>query len=281
MAASEDLGIVYVKSFLEKCDAEKYYSRFRSQGIRDFLDLCLIDNNDLILLEIRDESDRQRILSEVDKIDIKEWLQYHGLAKNTYLEDLRAAGYTNIKTLKQFPIVTEEILDSLNITLTGDRKRFRATVEMLKLSCEEDDQPPNQQLVTQVVGYWNKPDFVAESPCEFLCVKGTLKTSKDENSKETPVLEFLVDTGADVVSVREELIKELELRYLQEVTHCGIHTRTKGNLFRGVLKLSDDDQIEVDIVAGEYESLGLQVFRQFKHFINGSSHRWLRDSDSS
>ena len=64
MAALPDLGIVYVKSFLDKCGAEKYYSRFRSQGIKDLLDLCLINNNDLILLEIRDESERQQILSE-------------------------------------------------------------------------------------------------------------------------------------------------------------------------------------------------------------------------
>ena len=69
----------------------------------------------------------------MDKIDIKEWLQYHCLAKATYLEDLRAAGYINIKTLKNFPKITEDILDSLNITLAGDRKRFRAIGEQNNL----------------------------------------------------------------------------------------------------------------------------------------------------
>ena len=69
----------------------------------------------------------------MDKIDIKEWLQYHCLAKATYLEDLRAAGYIDIKTLKNFPKITEDILDSLNITLAGDRKRFRAIGEQNNL----------------------------------------------------------------------------------------------------------------------------------------------------
>ena len=57
----------------------------------------------------------------------------HCLAKATYLEDLRAAGYINIKTLKNFPKITEDILDSLNITLAGDRKRFRAIGEQNNL----------------------------------------------------------------------------------------------------------------------------------------------------
>ena len=61
------------------------------------------------------------------------------------------------------------------------------------------------------------------------------------------MLEFLVDTGADVVSVRQEIIKELDLKFLQKITHCGIHTKTVDNLFQGVLKLSDNNQIEVEV----------------------------------
>ena len=50
-------------------------------------------------------------------------------------------------------------------------KFFSVSVEILKLANKEDEQPPTLQLVAQVVGYWKKPSYLAESLGDFLCVK--------------------------------------------------------------------------------------------------------------
>lgn len=51
-----------MKIFLEQIGLEKYLSRFNSQGYDRAFDLCLIEEEDLDHLIIRDPDDRAKIL---------------------------------------------------------------------------------------------------------------------------------------------------------------------------------------------------------------------------
>ena len=51
-----------VEIFLDKIGLQIYRTRFESQGYNTVFDLCLIEEEDLNLLSIRDPSDRAKIL---------------------------------------------------------------------------------------------------------------------------------------------------------------------------------------------------------------------------
>lgn len=51
-----------VEIFLDKIGLERYRARFESQGYDTVFDLCLIEEEDLSLLSIRDPIDRAKIL---------------------------------------------------------------------------------------------------------------------------------------------------------------------------------------------------------------------------
>lgn len=54
--------------FLEKIGLEKYQSRFQSQGYDTVFELCLLDEEDLDDLIIKDPDDRAKILEAGRKI---------------------------------------------------------------------------------------------------------------------------------------------------------------------------------------------------------------------
>lgn len=51
-----------VENFLEKIGLQMYRSRLQSQGYDTVFDLCLLDEEDLDSLSIRDPDDRSKIL---------------------------------------------------------------------------------------------------------------------------------------------------------------------------------------------------------------------------
>lgn len=51
-----------LENFLEEIDLQRYRARFESQGYDTVLDLCLLEEEDLDLLSIRDPNDRTKIL---------------------------------------------------------------------------------------------------------------------------------------------------------------------------------------------------------------------------
>lgn len=51
-----------LENFLEEIGLQRYRARFESQGYDTVLDLCLLEEEDLDLLSIRDPNDRTKIL---------------------------------------------------------------------------------------------------------------------------------------------------------------------------------------------------------------------------
>lgn len=51
-----------VEIFLAKIGLQTYHTRFESQGYDTVFDLCLLEEEDLDLLNIREPSDRSKIL---------------------------------------------------------------------------------------------------------------------------------------------------------------------------------------------------------------------------
>ena len=51
-----------VENFLDKIGLQRYQARFKSQGFDTVFDLCLLEEEDLYLMSIRDPTDRTTIL---------------------------------------------------------------------------------------------------------------------------------------------------------------------------------------------------------------------------
>ncbi|KAJ7385025.1 hypothetical protein OS493_018718 [Desmophyllum pertusum] len=259
-----------VEIFLDKIGLERYRSRLESQGYQTVFDLCLIEERDLDLLSIRDPEHRAKILEAAAVLDIEEWLKHLGLESENYIEGFRAEQINTIRDLKQREI-NEDLLDSLEIMIPGHRKRVKWAATFLKWHSAEE---PDTSLV--VVGYWGQPPGLVDNQHPFLCVPGYLKSDTGEGTLSSQLIHFIVDSGSDVVTASESLIAELQLPYLRNVESRGAHAAADKPIYRGVIKLGTEE-MQVEVMPESINSVGNVVMRRFKHYINETLHRWLKD----
>ncbi|XP_078367996.1 uncharacterized protein LOC144651840 [Oculina patagonica] len=266
MASSDSSSSAEI--FLEKIGLEKYRSRFESQGYNTAFDLCLIEEEDLDHIIIRDPDDRAKILEAAAVLDIEEWLKHLGLTE--YLDRFRAEGIKNVRDLKNVEF-TEELLNSLEIMIPGHRKRVKWSATFLKWhkAAEPDTS-------TVVLGYWGQPPDMEDNQHPFLCVPGYLKSDTGENARSSELIHFIVDSGSDVVTASEKIIADLQLEYIRDVESRGAHSAADRSLYRGVIKLGSEE-FAVEVMPEAVSSVGNVVMRKFKHYITETLHRWLKD----
>lgn len=126
---------------------------------------------------------------------------------------------------------------------------------------------------TVAVGYWAKPESLKGATSDFLCVQASLRGEKDPNAPSCQ-LEFMVDSGSDVVTCRPEMLHKLGARLMGKIESRGIHATVEKEIYRGYLQLGGQ-VVPVEVMPESYESIGNSVMKHFKHYITGHSHFWL------
>ncbi len=61
------------------------------------------------------------------------------------------------------------------------------------------------------------------------------------------IAEFMVDSGSDVVTVREEVLQELDLQLLGTIQSRGVHSTKQKQLYKAVLKIGDVE-VETEVI---------------------------------
>ena len=94
-----------------------------------------------------------------------------------------------------------------------------------------------------VYGYWGKDESVPAER-DFLWVKGRIKSNNpDSNAAE---LKFMLDTGSEVMTCDNNVVKQLGLEYIKTIISKGIHKEEERPIYRGTLLLGDQE-LEVEV----------------------------------
>lgn len=99
-------------------------------------------------------------------------------------------------------------------------------------------------------GYWGKNDVVPTSETDFLWVDKCFIKSNIPGNDPVELLNCMVDTGSEVVTIRDEILPQLDLRFVQTINSKGIHKVEEKPLYRGVLVMGGKDhgkEVEVDV----------------------------------
>lgn len=259
-----------VRIFLEQISLEQYCHRLESQGYKTALDLCLLDEEDLDSISILNPEERTRILKAAAELDIQLWLKHLGL--EDYLNEFKREGILTVKDL-QTRSITDDLLDALEVMIPGHRKRLKCAVSFLK----GYNSPQGNVAKVVTVGYWGQPPNMTDNTHPFLCVPGYLKSDTGDQASSSEVIQFILDSGSEVgVTVPQDLISKLKLEYLHDIESRGVHASANTQAYRGVLMLGSEE-IPVEVMADRFATVGNTVMRKFKHYINGTFHRWLKD----
>ncbi|XP_064599207.1 uncharacterized protein LOC135465792 isoform X2 [Liolophura sinensis] len=195
---------------------------------------------------------------------VKEFLMELGLEQ--YYEIFVTKGFdceSDVNNLQ------DDDLDAMEISDPNHRQLLLTAVTQLRKKRRLDDSSPEEPLV---VGRWGKPSALVDAKYDFLCVEGVITSTKHpQNAKR---IDFMVDSGSDVVTLREEVLESLDLELLGTVRSKGVHASREKRLYKAKL-LIGSSQIEIEVMPESYDSLGSRVIRHFRHFIDGNRHVWL------
>ncbi|CAI9737824.1 repeat and SAM domain-containing 1A [Octopus vulgaris] len=196
-----------------------------------------------------------------------EWLRQHNL--EYYHENFMQSGRDSLDILEEMELPDEEIYDDLEITLPGHKKRLERAVSQLKKKKQID----KEVEYPVAYGRWMKPKCLVYAKFDFLCIDATVFSTKHPDRAEE--LEFMVDSGSDVVTLRKDIVEKLDLKLLGHVRSKGVHVSMHKTLYEAKLKLGSVE-LKIEVISEEYNSLGNRVFRCFRHYISGSRHIWLK-----
>ena len=112
------------------------------------------------------------------------------------------------------------------------------------LSANTEDTVATRQRVAY--GYWGKNDAVPTFNSDFLWLKECKIKSNIPGHDSVELLNCLVDTASEVVTIDENILTELDLEFFQNVKSKGIHKVEEKPLYRGMLMLGNKE-IEVDV----------------------------------
>lgn len=95
-------------------------------------------------------------------------------------------------------------------------------------------------------GYWAKNNEMQTFETDFLWVDKCKIKSNICGHDPIELLNCMVDTGSEVVTIKEDILQELNLQFLLNIKSKGIHKVEEKPLYRGVLVLGSKE-IEVDV----------------------------------
>lgn len=95
-------------------------------------------------------------------------------------------------------------------------------------------------------GYWGRHDVIKNSETDFLWVKKCFIKSNIPGHDPVELVNCLVDTGSEVVTIQQDIMSELNLTFLQTVSSRGIHKAKEKPLYSAVMLLGNN-VIEVKV----------------------------------
>ncbi|CAL1545198.1 unnamed protein product, partial [Lymnaea stagnalis] len=195
--------------------------------------------------------------------EVYEWLLVNNLEH--YYINFEQNELTDLQKIAQLQLPDESTYFDLEITMPGHKKRLERAVVNLK-----------QKLIPEkpiTFGRWGRPSCLPQAKFDFLCVKASIFSHKKPADKVC--IDFMVDSGSDVSTVQEEILMSLDLELLGPIYSCGIHGGNHTNLYKACLKIGDEE-MDIEIMGSNYDSLGSRVVRHFRHVIDGQHHVWLK-----
>jgi len=214
--------------------------------------------------------------------------------KKESLEDLGIETYAAKKRFKLCVSRLQLELAKSSVKPTKDESGQRDTPSLISQSnSSSDDISTSQNEVTQsgqsetqtsttrrvsektlAVGYWAKPQALKGATSDFLCIQAALRGSQQPDGTAFQ-LEFMVDSGSDVVTCRPEILEKLGAKLLGKIESRGIHATVEKELYQAYIQIGGA-LIPVEVMPESYESIGNQVMKHFKHYITGETHFWLQ-----
>jgi hypothetical protein len=102
-------------------------------------------------------------------------------------------------------------------------------------------------------GYWAKNNEMETSGMDFLWVDECKIKSNICGHDPIELLNCMVDTGSEVVTIKEDILRTLNLQFLQNIKSKGIHKVEEKPLYRGVLVLgSKEIEVDVSLIKNDY-----------------------------
>lgn len=258
--------------FLQNLGLEKYWDIFKAKGYDRESDVLELDEYDIESMHIEEE-DGNAILVSARKFRVSSsfvlqcWLEENGLAH--YHDNLIRWEVTELSQLEHLE-VDESVFSELEMDVPGHRKRFIKALNQLRKrqKLSESDEPLTE-------GYWGKPEALVEPKNDFLCLKADIISTNDSNKSAS--LEFMVDSGSDVVTVRQEILDMLDLELMGTIQSQGVHASKRKEIFKGIIRIGGVD-VDTEVMSETYDSIGNQVIRNFRHVIDSHKHYWYESN---
>ncbi|XP_072024214.1 uncharacterized protein [Amphiura filiformis] len=261
-----------ISNFLEPVGLLRYCDVFQIKGYDVETDFCTLTSEDLDDMNIKDEDHRATLLHAAQnykpstQYEVFKWLRDHGI--EYYFTNFIRSNYNSLRELTRLEL-TADVLHELEIQLPGHRKRLQQALPTLRTRRrieEMEAEPP------VAMGYWGKPLLLEGAKYDFLCIRATLRSSKPNGARFNE--EFMVDSGSDVVTARQEILDKLDLELIGTIQSRGVHSTVEKQLYKAMLCIGRQE-IEIEIMAEPYESIGNRVMRHFRHVIDSTVHYWL------
>ncbi|XP_071172366.1 uncharacterized protein [Mytilus edulis] len=264
-----------VQGFLGELGLLQYYDMFVIKGFDSEDDLCYLDGKDLDAMYITDPDHRKQILCSAsdfrpsEQYKVLDWLKQNGLEH--YFQSFVEGDYTSLDEIEKLNLPDEEVYDELEITLPGHKRRLERAVNRLR----KRHRPllPAKTEVPVAFGRWGKPACLEDAKFDFLILDATVISTN--NPVKFHTFEFMIDSGSDVVTMQEEVLKTLDLELLGQIHSKGVHGSKKTNLYKATLRIGTQE-MEIEVMGETYNSLGSRVVRHFRHYLDGSRHVWLK-----
>ncbi|XP_071785540.1 uncharacterized protein [Asterias amurensis] len=265
-----DIGI---NKFLGPLGLLQYAEIFQIKGYDVESDFCSLNTGDLDAMNITHAGHRETILQAAtnyqpsEEFEVFQWLRDNGI--DHYFGNFIRSNYT---TLRQVSIMelTSEVLHELEVLLPGHRKRLKNALPKLRKRRRIEEL---EAEVPVAIGYWGKPSALEGAKYDFLCIQATLKSNKPDSLSF--VEEFMVDSGSDVVTARQEILDQLDLELIGTIQSRGVHTTVEKQLYKAILRIGKQEA-EIEVMPEPYESIGNRVMRHFRHVIDSTVHYWLQ-----
>ncbi|KAK3086301.1 hypothetical protein FSP39_016535 [Pinctada imbricata] len=265
-----------IQTFLADLGLVQYLDMFLMKGYDSEDDLSHLSDCDLDDMMITDPDHRQLILQTAaqhkpsEQHNVLLWLRKHGL-EYYYVNFIRSE-LTSLNDITHMDLDEETFFD-LEITLPGHKRRLQRAVSQLRKRQKTD--VSSEDPLT--FGRWAKPQCLQDGKFDFLCVDATIYSTKQHSPAYT--IEFMVDTGSDVTTIRQEILDKLDLEVLGKIHSKGVHGSKTTNLYKAKL-LIGNQELEIEVMGESYDSIGSRVVRHFRHYIDGIRHVWLRGNYS-
>ncbi|KAL4234508.1 hypothetical protein ACF0H5_006151 [Mactra antiquata] len=286
-----------VETFLTRIGLSKYHEIFQTKGFDSEDGIPYLLAEDLDAMYIENTSDREKILQaalnyqpSIEYI-LYDWLRSKGLEH--YFVSFIQSELIDLVDIGHLNLPDEELYDELEITLPGHKRRFERAVHSLRKKhtsklpsfvtssrsiqpTKDNDVPPSATSETELpvaYGRWGKPKCLADAKYDFLMLDATVISTND--SSDRVHIEFMVDSGSDVVTLRQEVLDTMDLELIGPINSKGVHGSKVKNLYKAYI-LIGNQYVEIEVMGESYDSIGSRVIRHFRHYINGSHHIWLK-----